>query len=194
MKISNYELPSILWRRNTMNSDIFKKETKETWIERLDAAKVPAQPINDMKAVNIFYCRSQNFSLRSRAQIDRKSGEIKLARYLEVADEIENEVTQITLDVAKEEKKDAEIGDYLIDPLPQIDFGRIAAQTAKQVIVQKVREAERKRQFAEFKDRVGEVINGVVKRVEFGNVIVDLGGRAEGVIRRDETIQREHLP
>ena len=128
-----------------------------------------------------------------RAEIDRKSGEIKLARYLEVADEIENEVTQITLDVAKEEKKDAEIGDYLIDPLPPIDFGRIAAQTAKQVIVQKVREAERKRQFAEFKDRVGEVINGVVKRVEFGNVIVDLGGRAEGVIRRDETIPREHF-
>ena len=77
--------------------------------------------------------------------------------------------------------------------MPPIDFGRIAAQTAKQVIVQKVREAERKRQFAEFKDRVGEVINGVVKRVEFGNVIVDLGGRAEGVIRRDETIPREHF-
>ena len=128
-----------------------------------------------------------------RAEIDRKSGEIKLARYLEVADEIENEVTQVTIDVAKEEKEDAEIGDYLIDPLPPIDFGRIAAQTAKQVIVQKVREAERKRQFAEFKDRVGEVINGVVKRVEFGNVIVDLGGRAEGVIRRDETIPREHF-
>ena len=109
-----------------------------------------------------------------------------------MADEIENEVTQITLDVAKEEKKDAEIGDYLIDPLPPIDFGRIAAQTAKQVIVQKVREAERKRQFAEFKDRVGEVINGVVKRVEFGNVIVDGLVYLEEIKNRVTFLHREH--
>ncbi len=128
-----------------------------------------------------------------RAQIDRKSGEIRLARYLEVAEEIENEASQVTLDAAKAKKEDAVIGDFLIDPLPPIDFGRIAAQTAKQVIVQKVREAERKRQFAEFKDRVGEVVNGMVKRVEFGNIIVDLGGRAEGIIRRDESIPREHF-
>ncbi len=128
-----------------------------------------------------------------RAEIDRKSGEIKLARYIEVAEEIENETTQITLDVAKGRKEDAVIGEFLVDPLPPIDFGRIAAQTAKQVIVQKVREAERKRQFAEFKDRIGEVVNGMVKRVEFGNVIVDLGGRAEGIIRRDECIPREHF-
>lgn len=128
-----------------------------------------------------------------RAEIDRKSGEIRLARYVEVAEEIENEITQITLDVAKAKKADAEIGEFLVDPLPPIDFGRIAAQTAKQVIVQKVREAERKRQFAEFKDRIGEIVNGMVKRVEFGNVIVDLGGRAEGIIRRDECIPREHF-
>ena len=128
-----------------------------------------------------------------RAEIDRKSGEIKLARYIEVAEEIENETTQITLDVAKGRKEDAVIGEFLVDPLPPIDFGRIAAQTAKQVIVQKVREAERKRQFAEFKDRIGEVVNGMIKRVEFGNVIVDLGGRAEGIIRRDECIPREHF-
>ena len=128
-----------------------------------------------------------------RAEIDRKSGEIKLARYIEVAEEIENETTQITLDVAKGRKEDAVIGEFFVDPLPPIDFGRIAAQTAKQVIVQKVREAERKRQFAEFKDRIGEVVNGMIKRVEFGNVIVDLGGRAEGIIRRDECIPREHF-
>ncbi|MDP7101860.1 MAG: transcription termination factor NusA, partial [Rhodospirillales bacterium] len=128
-----------------------------------------------------------------RAEIDRKSGEIKLARYIEVAEDIENETTQITLDVAKGRKEDAVIGEFLVDPLPPIDFGRIAAQTAKQVIVQKVREAERKRQFAEFKDRIGEVVNGMIKRVEFGNVIVDLGGRAEGIIRRDECIPREHF-
>ncbi len=127
-----------------------------------------------------------------RAVIDRKSGEISLARHIEVAEEIENEITQVTLEEARKKKPDAEIGDFLIDPLPPIDFGRIAAQTAKQVIVQKVREAERARHYLEYKDRVGEVVNGLVKRVEFGNVIIDLG-RAEGLMRRDETIPREHF-
>ena len=125
-----------------------------------------------------------------RAQIDRKSGEIKLARYLEVAEEIENELTQVTLDAAQQRKPDAVIGEFLVDPLPPIDFGRIAAQTAKQVIVQKVREAERARQYNEYKDRVAEIVNGIVKRVEFGNVTVDLG-RAEAILRRDEIIPRE---
>jgi N utilization substance protein A len=128
-----------------------------------------------------------------RAQIDRRSGEIKLARYLEVVETVENEFTQVTTTQAARKKADAKVGDFLVDPLPPIDFGRIAAQTAKQVIVQKVREAERARQYKEFKDRVGEIINGMVKRVEFGNVIVDFGGRAEGIIRRDETIPREHF-
>ncbi len=128
-----------------------------------------------------------------RATIDRKSGEIQLARYMEVVDEVENEATQLTIDAARRRKPDAEVGEFLVDTLPPIDFGRIAAQTAKQVIVQKVREAERARQYKEFKDRVGEVVNGMVKRVEFGNVIVDLGGRAEGIIRRDESIPREHF-
>ena len=128
-----------------------------------------------------------------RAAIDKRSGEIKLARYLEVAETVENEATQITLAQAKRKKADAQIGEFLVDPLPPIDFGRIAAQTAKQVIVQKVREAERARQYKEFKDRVGEIINGMVKRVEFGNIVVDFGGRAEGIIRRDETIPREHF-
>jgi N utilization substance protein A len=127
-----------------------------------------------------------------RATIDRESGAIKLARYLEVAEEIEDEATQINLETARKQKSDAEVGEFLIEPLPPIDFGRIAAQTAKQVIVQKVREAERKRQYEEFKDREGEIVNGLVKRVEFGNVIVDLG-RAEALLRRDECIPREHF-
>ena len=127
-----------------------------------------------------------------RAQIDRKSGDIKLARYLEVTEEIENEVTQVTPKEAQAMKAGAVAGDFIIDPLPPIDFGRIAAQTAKQVIVQKVREAERKRQYEEYKDRVTEIVNGIVKRTEFGNITVDLG-RAEGVIRRDESIPRESL-
>ncbi|EPY03440.1 transcription termination factor NusA [Magnetospirillum fulvum] len=125
-----------------------------------------------------------------RAHIDRKTGEIQLARYIEVVETVENEATQFTLTQALRKKPGAVVGDFLIDPLPPIDFGRIAAQTAKQVIVQKVRDAERQRQFNEYKDRVGEISNGLVKRVEFGNVIVDLG-RAEGLLRRDELIPRE---
>ncbi len=126
-----------------------------------------------------------------RAHIDRRTGDIALARYRLVTDEVEDEATQIPLDVARRKKSDAELGEYLVDALPPIDFGRIAAQTAKQVIVQKVREAERKRQFEEYKDRVGEIVNGLVKRVEYGNVTVDLG-RAEATLRRDELLPREH--
>jgi N utilization substance protein A len=125
-----------------------------------------------------------------RATIDRISGEIKLVRRTEVVEEVEDEVTQVTLDQAQKQDKTLALGDFIIDPLPPIDFGRIAAQTAKQVIVQKVREAERTRQFHEFKDRVGEIINGIVKRVEFGNVTLDLG-RAEAILRRDELLPRE---
>jgi transcription termination/antitermination protein NusA len=125
-----------------------------------------------------------------RAEIDRKSGEIKLMRFREVADPVENEMTQISLAEAHRLNPDAEVGDFLTDTLPPIDFGRIAAQTAKQVIVQKVRDAERARQFNEYKDRVGEIVNGLAKRVEFGNVVVDLG-RAEAILRRDELLPRE---
>jgi transcription termination/antitermination protein NusA len=125
-----------------------------------------------------------------RAEIDRKSGEIRLLRFREVAQPIENETTQISLGEAQGLNPEAEIGDFITDPLPPIDFGRIAAQTAKQVIVQKVRDAERQRQYLEFKDRIGEIVNGLVKRVEFGNVVVDLG-RAEAMMRRDELLPRE---
>ena len=93
---------------------------------------------------------------------------------------------------AQTHNPEAQVGDFIIDPLPPIDFGRIAAQTAKQVIVQRVRDAERQRQFNEFKDRIGEIVNGLVKRVEYGNVVVDLG-RAEAMLRRDELIPRENF-
>jgi N utilization substance protein A len=125
-----------------------------------------------------------------RAEIDRTTGEIHLARYREVVEEVENEATQLTLDEAHRLDPALDVGEFIVDDLPPIDFGRIAAQTAKQVIVQKVREAERERQFEEYKDRIGEIVNGLVKRVEFGNVTVDLG-RAEGVLRRDELLPRE---
>ena len=125
-----------------------------------------------------------------RAEIDRRNGEIRLLRFREVVETVENEATHIPLAAAKRLNAEAEIGDFITDPLPPIDFGRIAAQTAKQVIVQKVRDAERQRQYSEFKDRVGEIVNGLVKRVEFGNVVVDLG-RAEAMLRRDELLPRE---
>jgi N utilization substance protein A len=126
-----------------------------------------------------------------RAEIDRKTGTIMLMRYLEVTDEVENDAMQISVDAAREQNPAAQAGDFISDELPPIDFGRIAAQTAKQVIVQKVREAERERQYEEYRDRVGEVVSGLVKRVEYGNVTVDLS-RAEAILRRDEGLPREN--
>jgi N utilization substance protein A len=125
-----------------------------------------------------------------RAFIDRRTGELQMSRALEVVENVENHFTEISLDEARLRNPEAQVGDYITEPLPTQEFGRIAAQTAKQVIVQKVREAERERQYEEFKDRVGEIINGIVKRVEYGNVIVDLG-RAEAILRRDQQIPRE---
>ncbi len=125
-----------------------------------------------------------------RATIDRKSGEVRLSRWTEIVDAVENEETQMSTRDALKLFPDKSVGDHVVDPLPPIDFGRIAAQTAKQVIVQRVREYERKKQYDEFKDRVGEIINGVVKRTEYGNLMVELG-KAEALLRRDELIPRE---
>ncbi len=127
-----------------------------------------------------------------RCAIDPRTGETRLTRVVTVADPVENESQQISLEDAKRKKPDAVLGDTFVETLPPLDFGRVAAQNAKQVIFQKVREAERDRQHAEFKDRIGEIVNGTVKRVEYGNVIVDLA-RAEGIIRRDEMIPRENV-
>ena len=125
-----------------------------------------------------------------RAKLDQNTGELRLWRVLEVVEEPEDHFKQVDVKGAQKLDKSAKLGDFIVDPLPPIEFGRIAAQAAKQVIFQKVRDAERERQYEEFKDRAGELITGVVKRVEFGHVVVDLG-RAEGVIRRDQQIPRE---
>jgi N utilization substance protein A len=124
------------------------------------------------------------------AEINPRTGELRLSRYLQVVDQVENPAIEIALVDAQRFNPAAQIGDTIADTLPPFDFGRIAAQSAKQVIVQKVREAERDRQYDEFKDRIGEIVNGQVKRAEYGNVIVDLG-RAEAIVRRDELIPRE---
>jgi transcription termination/antitermination protein NusA len=125
-----------------------------------------------------------------RAKIDPQSGDMRLWRVVEVVEQVDDYFKQVSLEGAQKLQKGAVVGDFIVDPLPPIEFGRIAAQAAKQVIFQKVRDAERERQYEEFKDRAGEIITGVVKRVEFGHVVVDLG-RAEGVIRRDQQIPRE---
>ena len=125
-----------------------------------------------------------------RAMIDRKNGAITLERWTEVVEELEDEATQMS--VAEGAKYDLAVGEFHRQPLPPIEFGRIAAQTAKQVISQKVREAERDRQFEEYKDRVGEIVVGTIKRAESYSITVDLG-RAEAVIRREEMIPREIL-
>lgn len=127
-----------------------------------------------------------------QAKIDPVTGEIKLSRLLDVVQEVANEATEVTLKAAKRVQKDIEIGGVLEEELPPLDFGRVAAQNAKQVIVQKVRDAERERQYEEYRDRIGEVANGTVKRVEYGNVVVDLG-RAEAIVRRDEGLPRENF-
>ena len=126
------------------------------------------------------------------AQINQENGDILISRKMLVVDEVKNKFLEINLKDAKKINGAAQIGDELLDPLPPMDFGRIAAQSAKQVITSKVREAERERQYNEYKDRVGEVVNGIVKRAEFGNIVLDLG-KAEGVIRKDQTIPRENL-
>ncbi len=127
-----------------------------------------------------------------RAKIDPVTGSMALMRYITVVEEVENDSTEISLEEAKKTDPEIEIGGALIDELPPVEFGRVASQAAKQVITQKVREAERARQYEEFKDRVGEVVNGIIKRVEYGNVIMDLG-RAEAIIRRNDGIPRENL-
>ncbi|MBR3676135.1 MAG: transcription termination/antitermination protein NusA [Alphaproteobacteria bacterium] len=136
-----------------------------------------------------------------RVHIDRKNGAISLSRYREVvADDavIENEAAQIPLKIAKTYDKKYKVGDFIIDPLPPIDFGRIAAQTARQVIMQKVREAERNKQFEEYKEKVGTIINGTVKKVEqnsYGNIssiVLDIGNKNdEAILRYNEIIPRE---
>ena len=127
-----------------------------------------------------------------RCEIDPKTGDTKLIRVLTIVEEVENEATELSLPQAQRMDPEAELGGEIVEHLPPLEYGRVAAQNAKQVIVQKVREAERDQQFDEYKDRTGEVVNGTVKRVEYGNVIVDLG-RAEAIVRRDETIPRENF-
>ena len=127
--------------------------------------------------------------------IDRESGEIQINKVLEIVEKVEDSSREITLDDAKKIKpayNTLKVGEKIFEELPQIDFGRIAAQSAKQVISSRVREAEKDRQYNDFIDKQGQILSGIIKRLEYGNVIVDLG-KAEGVIKKDELIPREIL-
>ncbi len=157
---------------------------REKMIERDDVLQVIENAIQ--KAGRAKYGHEKDI----RATIDRKNGDVRLSRWTEIVETVENEETQIPLHIALRFRPESKAGEHIIDPLPPIDFGRIAAQVSKQVIVQGVRELERRRQYDEFKDRVGEVVNGVVKRTEYGNLMVEIG-RAEALLRRDELIPRE---
>jgi len=127
-----------------------------------------------------------------RVSIDRKTGRATFTRVRTVVedDELENYQAEMTVEQAKQYMDDPKVGDEFVEEVPPVEMGRIAAQSAKQVILQKVREAERDRQYEEFKDRAGTIINGIVKREEYGNVIVDVG-RSEAILRRNEKIGRE---
>ena len=125
-----------------------------------------------------------------KADIDAKTGEVKLSRLFTVVDLVENSYIEISLVDAKAQDPNIELGGFICEALPPIDLGRVAAQSAKQIIIQKVRDAERDRQYELFKDRVGEIMNGVVKRIEFGDVIIDIG-RDESVLRKDQVIRGE---
>ena len=126
--------------------------------------------------------------------IDRENGDIKIQKVLEIVEKVEDTAREISLIEAKKINKESnfKIGDKIFEELPQIDFGRIAAQSAKQVISTRVREAEKNRQYEDFIEKQGQILSGIIKRLEYGNVIIDLG-RAEGVIKKDELIPREIL-
>ena len=127
------------------------------------------------------------------ATINREDGSIKIQKVLEIVESVEDPVKQISLKQAEnidKKNKNLKIGDKIYEELPQIDFGRIAAQSAKQVISSRVREAEKNRQYEDFIDKQGQILSGIIKRLEYGNIIVDLG-KAEGVVKKDELIPRE---
>ena len=167
--------------------DVAKNIAKEKGIDEMEV--IEAMEMAIAKAGRTKY----GFELDIRAHVDKETGKIGLYRYQEVVEDIEilpseERINKINMSDLK--NKSLKIGEFLREELPPLDFGRIAVQTAKQVIFQKVKEAEKIMQFNEFKDKVGEIVNGIVKRVEYGNLIVDLG-KGEAILRREEVLNRE---
>ena len=157
---------------------------REKGIEREDVILAMEQAIQ--KAAKAKYGIDRDI----QAVIDRSTGEVDIQKCLTVVEEVQNPLVEMSLKEARSRDPKAAVGDVITEMLPPIEFGRVAAQSARQVIFQKVRDAERAQQYIEYKDRIGEIISGLVKRVEFGNVIMDLG-RMEAMLRREDTIPRE---
>ena len=167
--------------------DVAKNIAKEKGIDEMEV--IEAMEMAIAKAGRTKY----GFELDIRAHVDKETGKIGLYRYQEVVEDVEilpSEERINKINITDLKNKSLKIGEFLKEELPPLDFGRIAVQTAKQVIFQKVKEAEKIMQFNEFKDKVGEIVNGIVKRVEYGNLIVDLG-KGEAILRREELLNRE---
>ena len=188
------EQNEILIGKNLEILDVAKTIAKEKGISAEEVLE--AMEVAIAKAGRTKY----GHELDIRAQIDKESGYIGLYRYREVVKSLEEDseieedtnenINKVLLTDLPKEKSKLKIGEFLVEELPPLDFGRIAVQTAKHVIFQKVKEAERVVQFNEFKDKIGEIVNGVVKRVEFGNLIIDLG-KGEAILKKDELLNRE---
>ncbi len=169
--------------------DVAKNIAKEKGIDELEV--IDAMELAIAKAGRTKY----GFELDIRAHVDKKTGRIGLFRYQEIVEDLnalpsEERINKINFSSLNNEHKSLKVGEHVKEELPPLDFGRIAVQTAKQVIFSKVKEAEKIMQFNEFKDKVGEIVNGIVKRVEYGNLIVDLG-KGEAILRREELLNRE---
>ena len=169
--------------------DVAKNIAKEKGIDELEVIEAMESAI--AKAGRTKY----GFELDIRAHVDKQTGRIGLFRYQEIVEDLETlpmeeRINKINHSNLSKDQKSLNVGDFVKEELPPLDFGRIAVQTAKQVIFQKVKEAEKIMQFNEFKDKIGEIVNGVVKRVEYGNLIVDLG-KGEAILRREELLNRE---
>ncbi len=169
--------------------DVAKNIAKEKGIDELEV--IDAMEMAIAKAGRTKY----GFELDIRAHVDKKTGKIGLFRYQEVVEDIDalpidERVNKVNISNLTKDNKSLKVGEFVKEELPPLDFGRIAVQTAKQVIFQKVKEAEKIMQFNEFKDKAGEIVNGVVKRVEYGNLIIDLG-KGEAILRREELLNRE---
>lgn len=163
---------------------IIEAVSKERGISRVSLIEAMQQ------AVQVAGRKKYGHEHNIRAEINQNTGEITLFRVLKIVDKVENTFTEIGLSDAMAVRSEAKLEEEILEKLPPIDLGRVAAQTAKQVIIQKVGEAERLKQYEDYKDRKGEILNGIVKRVEFGDIIVDLG-RAEGLLRKDQQIKGE---
>ncbi len=161
---------------------IIDSVAREKTLDREDVFQAVEMALS--RAAEENYGREQDI----RATMDRTTGKVSLHRYKEVVSEIEFAEKQIT--EAEGAKKGLALGEFLKEELPMVDSGRIAAYASKQVIVQKIREAERLRQYEEYKDKVGEIVLGTIKREDYGNLILDIN-RAEAILRKDEVIRKQ---